>query len=287
MAVAVYLDYITSFYKYNIFFYKDIKFSNKLMKLFYVLTLSLEVQLAHKIKVVFKMVSDQIFISTVFFAGILSFFSPCIVPLLPVYISIFAGDQNDNPTLELGKLRIDLKIIAKTLVFVGGISISFIILGFGAGALGTIINSKTFITVCGLIVVILGIHQTGLLHFTILDRDKRLRVKNTNGVLGTFLLGFSFSFGWSPCIGPLLGAVLGISATKGQALYGGWLMFIYSLGLMLPFLVIAIFSDILLRKVKNLNRHLEKIKIVGGVIIILMGLLLMNNSLNVITRLIQ
>ena len=287
MAVAVYLDYITSFYKYNIFFYKDIKFSNKLMKLFYVLTLSLEVQLAHKIKVVFKMVSDQIFISTVFFAGILSFFSPCIVPLLPVYISIFAGDQNDNPTLKLGKLRIDLKVIAKTLVFVGGISISFILLGFGAGALGTIINSKTFITVCGLIVVILGIHQTGLLHFTILDRDKRLRVKNTNGVLGTFLLGFSFSFGWSPCIGPLLGAVLGISATKGQALYGGWLMFIYSLGLMLPFLVIAIFSDILLRKVKNLNRHLGKIKIVGGVIIILMGLLLMNNSLNVITRLIQ
>ena len=287
MVVEVCLDYITGFYKYNIYFYKDIEFSNKLMKLFYVLTFSLEVQLTHKIKVVFKMVSDQIFISTVFFAGILSFFSPCIVPLLPVYISIFAGDQNDNPTLKLGKLRIDLKVIAKTLVFVGGISISFIILGFGAGALGTIINSKTFITVCGLIVVILGIHQTGLLHFTILDRDKRLRVKNTNGVLGTFLLGFSFSFGWSPCIGPLLGAVLGISATKGQALYGGWLMFIYSLGLMLPFLVIAIFSDILLRKVKNLNRHLEKIKIVGGVIIILMGLLLMNNSLNVITRLIQ
>ncbi|MBC8060838.1 MAG: sulfite exporter TauE/SafE family protein [Clostridiaceae bacterium] len=233
------------------------------------------------------MVSDQVFISTVFLAGILSFFAPCIVPLLPVYISIFAGEQSEKHNLKLGKLKINLLIVAKTLVFVGGISISFILLGFGAGSLGTIINSKTFLTVCGFIVVILGIHQTGLIHFTILDRDKRIRVKNTNGVLGTFLLGFSFSFGWSPCIGPLLGAVLGISATKGQALYGGWLMFIYSLGLMIPFLVVAIFSDLLLRQVKKLNRHLEKIKIAGGIIIILMGLLLMNNSLNIITRIIE
>ena len=232
------------------------------------------------------MISDQIFISTVFVAGILSFFAPCIVPLLPVYISIFAGEQNDKHTFRLGRIKIDLIVVAKTLVFVGGISVSFILLGFGAGALGTVINSKIFMTVCGLVVVILGIHQTGLIHFNALEKDKRFTVKNTNGVIGTFLLGFSFSFGWSPCIGPLLGAVLGISATKGQAFYGAWLMFIYALGLMIPFLVIAIFSDILLRHVKKLNKHLGKIKIVGGIIIIFMGLLLMNNSLNVITRII-
>ena len=232
------------------------------------------------------MISDQIFISTVFVAGILSFFAPCIVPLLPVYISIFAGEQKDKHIIRLGILKIDLIVIAKTLVFVGGISVSFILLGFGAGALGTIINSKVFMAACGLVVVILGIHQTGLIHFIVLERDKRFRVKNTNGVIGTFLLGFSFSFGWSPCIGPLLAAVLGISATKGQAFYGAWLMFVYALGLMIPFLVIAVFSDILLRHVKKLNRHLGKIKIVGGIIIIFMGLLLMNNSLNVITRMI-
>ncbi|MBU3114264.1 cytochrome c biogenesis CcdA family protein [Clostridium lacusfryxellense] len=237
------------------------------------------------------MLTNQIFMSTVFVAGIFSFFSPCLVPLLPVYISIFAGDQNnrnqDKYIKKLGRLNINLIVIAKTLVFVGGISTSFIILGFGAGSLGTLINSKLFITFCGLIVIILGIHQTGLVHLKGLDRERRLILRSDNGILGIFLLGFSFSFGWTPCIGPILAAVLGISATGGQALYGVWLMIIYSLGLMIPFLIIAIFSDGLLRHVKKLNKHLDKIKIAGGIIIILMGILLMNNNLNLITKLFE
>ncbi|MCJ7688353.1 MAG: cytochrome c biogenesis CcdA family protein [Clostridiaceae bacterium] len=235
------------------------------------------------------MLSNDIFMSTVFVAGIFSFFSPCLVPLLPVYISIFAGDQsNEKYIKKIGRLSINLIVIAKTLVFVGGISTSFIILGFGAGSLGTAINSKWFITLCGLLVIFLGIHQTGLVHFKFLDRERRLVLKtNNNGILSIFLLGFSFSFGWTPCIGPILAAVLGISATGGQALYGVWLMVIYSLGLMIPFLIIAIFSDGLLRHVKKLNKHLGKIKIAGGIIIILMGSLLMNNSLNIITRLFE
>lgn len=237
------------------------------------------------------MVGNEIFMSTVFIAGIFSFFSPCLVPLLPVYISIFAGEQDSKHSekyiKKLGILNINLIVIAKTLVFVAGISTSFIILGFGAGSLGTLINSKGFITLWGLIVIVLGIHQTGLLHFKLLDREKRLVIKGNNGILGIFLLGFSFSFGWTPCIGPILAAVLGISASGGQALYGVWLMIIYSLGLMIPFLIIAIFSDGMLRHVKKLNVHLEKIKIEGGIIIILMGILLMNNSLNVITRLFE
>ena len=112
-----------------------------------------------------------------------------------------------------------------------------------------------------------------------------MNLSSKKSILGTFLLGFSFSFGWTPCIGPILATVLGISATSGQAFYGLWLMFIYSLGLMLPFLIIAIFSNTLLLRVKGLNKYLEKIKIVGGVIIILMGILLMNNNINVVAKL--
>ena len=231
------------------------------------------------------MPGDQVFLGAVFVAGIFSFFAPCLVPLLPVYISMFAGEQSNIK--KIGRLNINLIVIAKTLVFVLGISTSFVILGFGAGALGSVINSKAFIMICGMIVIILGIHQTGLIHFSLLDRDKRLNLKSKNGVLGTFLLGFSFSFGWTPCIGPLLATVLGISATKGQVFYGAFLMLVYSFGLMIPFLIVAIFSDIILRQVKKLNRHLEKIKIVGGVIIILMGILLMNNSLNLVTRIFE
>lgn len=231
------------------------------------------------------MISDQIFIGSVFIAGILSFFAPCILPILPVYISIFSGGGGIEK--KIGKIKINLTVIFKTLVFVAGISISFILLGFGAGALGSIINSNIFITICGIIVILLGIHQTGLIHVSFLDREKKLSVNRSHkrDVLGTFLLGFSFSFGWSPCIGPILATVLGVSATKGQGLYGAFLMLVYSIGLMIPFLIVAIFSDILLRHVKKLNKHIEKIKVVGGIIIILMGILLMSNNLNLVSRL--
>jgi cytochrome c-type biogenesis protein len=235
------------------------------------------------------MVKDQIFISTIFVAGILSFFAPCVVPLLPVYFSMFLGDQKskieDKYIIKLGLFEINLIIVAKTIVFVTGISTSFLILGFGAGSLGTIINSKVFIWICGLIVIILGIHQTGLLHFNLLYREKKLNISSKKSVLGTYLLGFSFSFGWTPCIGPLLAAVLGISVTRGQAFYGLWLMFIYSLGLMLPFLIVSVFSSVLLNRIRVLNKHLEKIKIAGGIVIIFMGLLLMNNNVNFVTKL--
>lgn len=230
--------------------------------------------------------TDQIFISTVFIAGILSFFSPCILPILPVYISYFGEEIGNKEAkgLRRGKLTINLRVVLRTLIFVGGISTSFVILGFGAGALGAVLQNKWFFILCGLVIIILGLHQTGLFHFNALEREKKLDISRSkkSDLLGTFLLGFTFSFGWTPCIGPVLGAVLGISASGGQALYGGWLMFIYALGLMIPFLVISIFSDLLLRHVKKLNKYMGKIKVVGGIIIVLMGLLLMTNNLNVL-----
>ena len=235
------------------------------------------------------MISNEIFISTVFVAGLLSFFSPCLVPLIPVYLSMFAGGQqgidNEKYIVKIRNVAFNLMVIAKTVVFVIGISTSFIILGFGAGAFGSAINSKWFITLCGIIVIALGVHQTGLVHIGFLEREKRLIVHSSNGILETFLLGFSLSFGWTPCIGPILATILGFSATGGQAIYGAWLMFVYSLGLMIPFLILAIFSDLLLRRIKALNNYLGKIKVVGGIIIIIMGVLLMENNLNLITEL--
>lgn len=236
------------------------------------------------------MPSDQIFISTVFIAGILSFFSPCILPLLPVYVSYFGGEDGEEiKGIKIGKLTINPRIIIRTLIFVGGLSTSFIILGFGAGALGAFLYSKTFFTICGLVVIILGIHQTGILKLKFLEREKKLDIKRSkrSDLIGTYLLGFTFSFGWTPCIGPVLGAVLGLSASEGQAAYGAWLMFIYALGMMIPFLVISVFSDVLLRHVRKLNKHMNKIRFVGGIIIILMGILLMTDNLNLIVTLFE
>ena len=238
------------------------------------------------------MIGEQLVISSVFVAGVLSFFSPCILPLLPVYVSILSSSADDvtrsKRLLSIGKLTINPRLIFKTVIFVFGLSTSFILLGFGAGALGGLINTSGFITICGVVVILLGLHQTGLFHIPFLERENKVSLKRSGkrDIIGTYLLGFTFSFGWTPCIGPILGAVLGLSANEGQAAHGAFLMLIYALGMLIPFLLLSIFSDVLIRQMKKLNRHLNKIRIAGGVIIVVMGIFLMTNNLNFFTTLI-
>ena len=238
------------------------------------------------------MINEQVLISTVFIAGMLSFLSPCILPLLPVYISILStnekGTQSHQHLKIIGKWQVNPILILKTIVFVLGLSTSFVILGFGAGALGAIFNAEWFIVLCGAIVVLLGFHQIGLFNLAILNREKKVELNRSGkrDMLGTYLLGFTFSFGWTPCIGPILGAVLGLSASEGHAVYGATLMLFYSFGLLIPFLVLSIFSDVLLTKVKKINKHMRTIRIIGGFIIIIMGIFLMTNNLNLFVSLI-
>ena len=128
-------------------------------------------------------------------------------------------------------------------------------------------------------------HQTGLIRLPWLNREKRAtfgRAGRTDA-LGVFLLGLAFSFGWTPCIGPVLAAILGLAAGGGAAFYGAFLMAVYALGFAIPFLVLSLFSDVLLAKIKRLQRHLPKLKVAGGVLIILMGLLLMTNRLHALS----
>ena len=230
---------------------------------------------------------EQLIFSTVFIAGILSFLSPCIVPLLPVYFSVLSTNASGvtiQHSLPLFKWQVNLHLIFKTIIFVFGLSTSFVILGFGAGFLGAFINTDWFIAICGAVVVLLGLHQIGLLKVAVLHKETKVRLSRSDkrDLLGTYLLGLTFSMGWTPCIGPILGAVLGLSASEGQATYGALMMFFYALGLLIPFLLLAIFSDFLLRHVKKLNKHTEKIKVIGGLIIIFMGIVLMTNNLNLL-----
>lgn len=233
------------------------------------------------------MVGEQLLMTTVFIAGILSFLSPCILPLLPVYLSVLSTNEigiTDRRVLSFGKWQVNPYLIYKTVIFVFGLSTCFVILGFGAGLLGSVIHADWFLFVCGAIVVLLGLQQVGILKFTFLQKETKVQLKRSNkrDLLGTYLLGFTFSMGWTPCIGPVLGAVLGLSASDGHAAYGAFMMFIYALGLLIPFLLMSIFSDVLLRRLKKLNKHTNKIKIAGGVMIILMGIVLMTNNLNLL-----
>ena len=239
-----------------------------------------------KVKKVGDRMSDSLYISTVFIAGLLSFFSPCILPVIPVYIAYFTEGSKSS---EKKKTHFFSLAMLKAVIFVTGLSTSFILLGFGAGALGSIIYGRGFLILCGVIVIILGIHQTGLVKLHFLAREKKVHVERSqrSDFIGAYLLGFTFSFGWTPCVGPVLGAVLGLSATRGSAAYGGFLMLIYSIGLIIPFLVIAVFSDYLLSRIKSLYKHMNTIKIIGGVLIILMGIILMTNKLTSITAFVE
>jgi cytochrome c-type biogenesis protein len=230
------------------------------------------------------MIGEQIFITTVFAAGFLSFFAPCTFPLLPVYIGVITG-KADKKKEERGKYKVNLVAVGRTMIFVLGLSTIFLILGFGAGALGKYIYGQAFRIISGSIVVLLGLSQMDIFKFDLLKFNKSVRFERSkkHDLLGTYLLGLTFSFAWTPCVGPVLGAIIVVASGGGQAVYGLLLMLVYTLGLAVPFLIMALLSDILLEKFTKIEKHLLSIKRVGGAIIVLMGILLMTQNLNALT----
>jgi cytochrome c biogenesis protein CcdA/thiol-disulfide isomerase/thioredoxin len=216
-------------------------------------------------------------IISVFAAGLLSFFSPCVLPLLPVYLGYLSNSHVSPGTT--GRTS-----FVKALAFTTGLSMSFFLFGFGAGAVGHLFSSHVFFLACGAIVVLFGVHQAGLVSIPLLNREKQIAVRFDPGKSfgGAFLLGFFFSFGWTPCVGPVLGAVLGISSQQGSALAGGGLLLMYSLGLSLPFFVLAFSSQHLLKKVKGIYPHVNKIRFAGGLLIMLMGVWMIYNQISMI-----
>lgn len=230
------------------------------------------------------MLGEQVLISSVFIAGLLSFFAPCTFPLIPVYIGLLTDENEEYKRRKFLKWEINTGGIIKTMTFVLGLSTSFVILGFGAGILGQVLYSDWILIAGGFFVILLGIHQMDIIHLPGMDKYKLFSFKqNKTKALGTYMMGVTFSLGWTPCVGPILGAVLVTSATSGQAAYGAFLMIIYALGLMVPFLIMALASSLILSKFQKLEKHLILIKRIGGGLIVLMGLLLMTNQLTTLT----
>jgi len=198
-----------------------------------------------------------LFFISVFLAGVLSFFSPCIFPLLPVYAGVLLDDQEESKTFRFLGKEVAWSGLIRTLCFITGISLIFFILGFGAGFLGNLLYADWFRYVMGVIIIILGLHQMEILHLRKLEFQKTVTFnqKQSSKYLSAFLLGISFSFGWTPCIGPVLSSVLALAASGG--------------------LIMPYFS-----KIKS---HLLLLKRIGGLLIILMGILLMLGQLNILS----
>ncbi|HGQ3344451.1 TPA: thiol-disulfide oxidoreductase-associated membrane protein CcdA2 [Streptococcus pneumoniae] len=231
------------------------------------------------------------FFLSVFLAGILSFFSPCILPLLPVYTGVLLDDK-DGAQASSGKFSISVTSLLRTLAFIAGISFIFILLGYGAGFLGDLLYASWFQYLTGAIIILLGLHQMEILHFKGLYKEKRLQLQgqgqNGKGYSQAFLLGLTFSFAWTPCVGPILGSVLALAASGGSGAWqGAGLMLVYTLGLALPFLLLALTSSYVLKHFRKLHPYLGILKKVGGFLIIVMGLLVLFGNASILSQLFE
>lgn len=231
------------------------------------------------------------FFLSVFLAGILSFFSPCILPLLPVYTVVLLDDKN-GAQASSGKFSISVTSLLRTLAFIAGISFIFILLGYGAGFLGDLLYASWFQYLTGAIIILLGLHQMEILHFKGLYKEKRLQLQgqgqNGKGYSQAFLLGLTFSFAWTPCVGPVLGSVLALAASGGSGAWqGAGLMLVYTLGLALPFLLLALTSSYVLKHFRKLHPYLGILKKVGGFLIIVMGFLVLFGNASILSQLFE
>ena len=221
---------------------------------------------------------DQgITITIAFIAGILSFLSPCVLPLVPGYISLISGVSVDRLKEGTSSRR---AVILNSLAFNAGLSVIFLVLGTTAGLVGAAITSNPWVRIIGGIVIIaFGLQLIGLLKISALYKDTRFFSDDKpRGVWGSALLGIAFAAGWTPCIGPILGGIIGLAATSGGWRSGLILSAFYSAGLAVPFLLTGLGINQFLGFYKNFRKHLHKVEVVSGVVLILVGLLVMTGQ---------
>ena len=218
-----------------------------------------------------------------FVAGLLSFFSPCVLPLIPAYFTFITGFSIEELTEEYNS-EIRKKVFLSTFLFVLGFSLVFILMGASASYLGGLMYTykKLIRIIGGILIIILGIHLTGLIRIPGLDFEKRINLeKKPLHFFGTLIIGMAFGAGWSPCIGPLLGSILIVAGSQETVWQGVMLLGIYSAGLATPFIIISIFINFLLIFIKKASKVLRYVNVVAGVVLIVVGLILVSNKLYV------
>ncbi len=218
-----------------------------------------------------------------FVAGLLSFLSPCVLPLVPGYVSLISGTGAESIAQER---RASRAVLINSITFILGFSIVFILLGAGATALGQVVGRfrRDLTFIAGIVIIIFGLHLTGLFKIKALYADKRMHdVKGGSSPLGAFVVGFAFAFGWTPCIGPILAGILTLAAAEETVTKGMVLLAIYSAGLAVPFLLTSLGVDRFLAFYGRFRRHLHAVEVVSGVLLIVLGALVLTGRFTVLS----
>jgi len=230
------------------------------------------------------METTNISIIGAFVAGLLSFLSPCVLPLIPSYITYITGLSFADLQAEHPTHKVRQQTIIHSLLFIAGFTCVFVLLGASATFMGDFLQDhKTAIRrVGGLLIVVFGIHVTGFFDIGMLLGEKKLTLhRKPAGYLGSFIVGIVFAAGWTPCIGPILATILAVAATEGR---GVWLLLTYSMGLAIPFFLAALAMHQFLVFFKRFKRHIRMFEIITGILMVLVGILIFTNSLVLISR---
>jgi cytochrome c-type biogenesis protein len=211
-------------------------------------------------------------------AGVISFLSPCVLPIVPPYLAYMGGVSLSDMSSEAAARR---RAVIAASFFVMGLSTVFLILGFTASAFGAFFlqNQVLFAQISGVVIIVFGLHFIGLFRIPFLDQEARLDAGDKgSSSFGAFVLGLAFAFGWTPCIGPQLGAILSLAASEGSVTRGTMLLGIYALGLGIPFLLAAMFITRAMGVMNHIKRHMKLIERIMGTLLIVVGLAMVTGA---------
>jgi|TARA_B110000261_G_C13027711_1_gene334902 cytochrome c-type biogenesis protein len=213
-----------------------------------------------------------------FGAGLISFLSPCVLPLIPGYISFITGSSL-NELLENKKIN-----LLPLIIFTLGFSFVFIVFGATASFLGQILlqNSQTLRIIAGITIIIFALQLIGILNIKFLNNEKKIYTKKSNNIFFTFIVGMAFGFGWTPCIGPILGSILALASTEETIYQAILLLSFYSLGLAIPFILSGYLMQRFLLFSKNFRKNINLVSKSGGIILLITGILILTNQLQVL-----
>lgn len=226
------------------------------------------------------MIEVNIFIA--FFAGLISFFAPCVIPLLPVYVGYITG-ISIKEFRENGYAKYRKKMLISSLSYVAGFSLVFVILGSAIAGLGGFLRlyAVDVQRIGGLIILILGLQMAGVFRIPQLSKSRQIVLPDWLKKLGyfrAFVIGVVFATIWSPCVGAILGSILALAAVESTAISGAFLLFVYSLGISIPFLVVSMCMVSAPKYLKFINKHIEVINKISGMVLAILGLLLVSDS---------